>query len=75
MNTLEKDLANSLLETRNALALAMRMMVEHNLVDEYLESARKLGIQEGIGVRANRALRRREGEVSGQGPKRPSAEV
>ena len=51
------------LDLRNALAAAMRVIVSNDdgvRIGAFLEEVRRLGIKDGIGVRANEWLKREE---------------
>ena len=52
-----KETYNLILDLRNALAAAMRVLVSDDFdgtrIDAFLEEARQAGIKDGIGVRAN----------------------
>lgn len=45
------------LELRNGLAAACRIIAKHNLADEFLAEARAADVQDGVGVRADQFLR------------------
>ena len=51
-----------ILELRNALAAAMRVLVSDDFdgtrIDAFLEEARQAGIKDGVGVRADEWLRK-----------------
>ena len=59
----ESDLLDSCKELRDALAAAMRVLMIYIKGPEIFESElHRIGIPDGIGVRADAAIRRAEGE-------------
>ena len=55
------DLLASLKEMREACALAVRMLVDAGLSDEYIARGHALGIVDGYGLRAQQAIDKAEG--------------
>jgi len=57
-----KETYNLILDLRNALAAAMRVIVSNDdgvRIDAFLEEVRRLGIKDGVGVRADEWLKKR----------------
>ena len=58
-----KETYNLILDLRNALAAAMRVIVSNDdgvRIDAFLEEVRRLGIKDGVGVRADEWLKKRQ---------------
>jgi len=58
-----KETYNLILDLRNALAAAMRVLVSDDFdgtrIDAFLEETRRVGIKDGVGVRADEWLKKR----------------
>lgn len=62
LNAAAGALLASLKEMREAAALAVRMLVEAGLSDEYIARGHALGIEDGYGARASDAIAKAEGK-------------
>ncbi len=56
MSENNKAVFDALRECRNACAAAMRVLYDHGLTDEFLAEAKKAGIKNGFGKRADAIL-------------------